>query len=139
MDAPSIELSKFIAKILTVLYTPFGIGMLFNGSHYKREIQKLLDNFAFLITDGMVSLLVGFLIVLYHNVFEKNWRVIITLFGYVALLKGCVITIFPQIAKMYKPIFKIGNIEKIFGIFLLVLGGIFAYLGFFYTMTKTVV
>lgn len=58
-----METSIFIAKIIGIIYTSFGVGLLFSGDFYKKEFPKLLDNTAFLILGGILAIIMGILII----------------------------------------------------------------------------
>ena len=47
---------------------------------------------------GFLALIIGNLLVVSHNVWTADWRVIITIFGWLSLLKGVVRLFFPSIA-----------------------------------------
>jgi hypothetical protein len=40
---------------------------------------------------GFTAVIIGFLMMNYHNVWEKNWTVLITIMGWLALIKGVLI------------------------------------------------
>lgn len=120
-----------IAKIIGLVYLSFGIGLTFNSNYYKKEIPKLLDNTAYLIFGGFMAIIFGVLIIESHNNWVKNWTVIITIIGWVALIKGIVLLAFPTFTSKYKSLFNSNNLYKILGPLVLIFGLIFTYLGFF--------
>lgn len=126
-----MELSILIAKIIGVIYLSFGVGLLFNPQFYKNEIPKLIENTSYLILGGFLAIIIGLLIVDNHNYWVKNWTVVITIIGWIALLKGILLLAFPTLSKIYKPLFKSENFYKILGPLVLIFGLLFTYLGFF--------
>jgi len=44
----------------------------------------------------MLTLIIGLLLVNTHNIWEPSWTLIITLIGWIALIKGTAIFIFPD-------------------------------------------
>ena len=125
------ELSILIAKTAALAYLSIGVGILLNGSYYKRGFEKIVDNFGMLFISGIMALVVGYMIVLYHNIWEKDWRLLITLFGYAALIKGMMLLAFPSMLSLYKPLLKLPNIDKLIAALALLLGGVLAYFGFY--------
>ena len=125
------ELSILIAKTAALAYLSIGVGILLNGSYYKRGFEKIVDNFGILFISGIMALVVGYMIVLYHNIWEKDWRLLITLFGYAALIKGMMLLAFPSMLSLYKPLLKLPNIDKLIAALALLLGGVLAYFGFY--------
>lgn len=126
-----METSYFIAKIIAIVYLSFGIGLLFNTSFYKKGIEELLDNAGYMILAGVSTIITGFLIIEYHNNWVKNWTLIITLIGWIALIKGILLLAFPKFMKFFKPMFQYDNLYKYLAPLVILFGFTFAYLGFF--------
>lgn len=126
-----MEFSIFIAKVIAVIYLSFGIGLLFNGNYYQKVFIKLLNDATYLILGGIIAIIIGFIIVRHHNIWEKNWTVIITIIGWIALVKGILLLAFPSSTKLFKPLFNNGNLTKILAPLVLIFGLVFAYFGFF--------
>ena len=126
-----METSILIAKLIAVIYLSFGFGLLFNRNFYKKEIPKLLDNSAYLLLGRIMAIIVGILITQYHNHWDKNWTVIITIIGWIALVKGIFLLAFPKIMKFYKPFFSSDGLYKVLTPCVLIFGLIFAYFGFY--------
>jgi len=126
-----METSILIAKILATVYFSFFLGLLFSSKYYKKELPKLVDNSAYLILGGYMAIVFGFLILEFHNYWNSDWTVIITIFGWLSLLKGIILIVFPQMFTAYKTtILKTEN-QKYILILLLILGAFFGYFGFF--------
>ncbi|MFT5466719.1 MAG: hypothetical protein ACI8UO_001819 [Verrucomicrobiales bacterium] len=125
-----MENSIFIARLLAVVYLVCGLGFLIK----PREFEKLFDEFRSSASawffSGLLALIVGFLLIHFHNIWDSSWRVVITLFGWVGLIKGCVILIFP--ASVFDPIFKARKgLMKLGWTLSLAFGAFFGWFGFF--------
>jgi hypothetical protein len=87
--------SIFLAKIFGPYFIFVALGGLFNLKTY----QKLLDDFckspALLYMGGIFALVSGLLVVAFHNVWVADWTVIITIFGWGAIIKGAWLIVFP--------------------------------------------
>lgn len=59
-------------------------------------INDLERNFTLLYLSGILALVMGLLIVVSHNVWTSDWRVIITIFGWMAIFKGLVRLFIPE-------------------------------------------
>jgi hypothetical protein len=59
-------------------------------------INDFITNPVILYMGGIMALFFGILIVEFHNVWEADWAVIITLLGWISLLKGCLLLIAPE-------------------------------------------
>ncbi len=78
---------------------------------------------------GVVTLVIGLAMVLVHNVWVLDWRVAITILGWLTLLKGFDLLFFPERMKNRWPTMKNWLWVVIFGSMLLV-GLVLSYLGF---------
>jgi hypothetical protein len=123
-----METSLLIAKIIGIIYTSFGLGLLFSRNYYRDAIPKLFESSGYLILGGWLAVVVGILIVEYHNYWTNDWTVIITVIGWLALVKGCIILAFPKMMLSFKSLFTsnlylniITPCVLVFGIFLLYL------------------
>jgi len=126
-----METSILIAKILATVYLSFSIGLLFSSKYYKEILPKLVDNSSFLILGGFMAIVFGFLILEFHNYWNSDWTIVITIFGWLSLLKGIILIVFPQIFTGYKSIILKADNQKYILMFILILGAFFAYFGFF--------
>lgn len=111
------------------MFLSIGLGFLINRNYYKKELVKMLDEPGFMFLGGLMALLIGMLIIQYHNIWVWDWIVIITLIGWLALLKGIFIFIFPTVGRWFKPLFHETAINYMV-ILVLVIGLIFGYWGF---------
>ena len=125
-----METSILIAKIIAIIYLSFGIGLTFNRNYYKKEILSLLDNSAFMIFGGFNAIVLGLLVVEFHNHWVKDWTVIITIIGWIALLKGVFLLAFPTSFNVFKDMFKSEGFLKALGPLIILFGLVFAYFGF---------
>jgi uncharacterized protein YjeT (DUF2065 family) len=124
-----METSVFIAKLLSLMYVVVGLGMLFSGAYYKKALSEMLKQSGFMYLGGLMALFIGFLIVFFHNVWE-GWPILITLVGWLALLKGVVLLVFPKaMMKWAGSMYKSLNPSAI-GVIALILGFVFGYFGY---------
>lgn len=124
-----METSIFIAKLFAVAYLFIGLGMLINSKHYKKMMDGFVNNPTMLYMGGIMATLAGFLIVTFHNVWE-GWPILVTVFGWLGLVKGFALLAFPSSFDSWMKLFKKMNMAGI-GVFVLALGLLFGYFGFF--------
>jgi len=126
-----METSILIAKILATVYLSFSLGLLFSSKYYKEKLPKLVDNSSYLMLGGFMAIVFGFLILEFHNYWNSDWTIVITIFGWLSLLKGIILIVFPQMFTGYiSTILKAEN-QKYILIVTLILGVFFGYFGFF--------
>jgi uncharacterized membrane protein HdeD (DUF308 family) len=125
-----MQLSRLIAKIAAVMYMSAGVGAFISEDHYRRIADDLYSNAGLIYLTGLMTVIIGFLIVHYHNRWTKNWTVLITILGWIALLKGIVLIVYPQFAQNVSESVLSGWGWGIFPYVSLCLGLLFAYFGF---------
>jgi len=92
-----METSLLIAKLIGVSYLFAGVGFLLNADYYHKAIKDLLKSATFMMMGGMMATLAGVLLVTYHNIWTGPWWVVlITIIGWIALLKGFFISSFTE-------------------------------------------
>ena len=129
----SMLASRYLARLIGPLFLAIGAGMLFNGPIYDAMAEQYLANYALIYLSGLMALTVGTAIVLAHNVWTANWRVIITLFGWLLVIGGATRIVFPQfIQRIGGTILHLAAVPAIGGTLVIVLGlvlGNFGYRG----------
>ena len=91
-----MQSALFIAKIIGPIYVVFGVGLVLNPKIYQRVIQEFLNAYAIRYLAGFLALVFGLLIVQVHNVWEFHWAVVITIMGWMGIIKGVLLTVFPD-------------------------------------------
>lgn len=83
-----MELSQFLAKLLG-LYLLIGTGLwFFRRKKLQAVAKELVSSKGALAISGEVSLLLGLVIVIDHNIWEMDYKGLITLLGYLFILRG---------------------------------------------------
>jgi hypothetical protein len=87
----SIYLAKFWGWYLIIFF----LILSFNPKRIKQIFTDLNDE-KFLILTAFIAIIVGLVNILFHNVWELNWKIIVTLIGWVSLFIGLALFIFPN-------------------------------------------
>ncbi len=91
-----MQTSIFIARLLGPVFLLVGIAILADPKAFRALLKEFVKSRVQMYLAGVLGLLGGLTLVLTHNVWVFDWRLIITLVGWVALVRA-VITIFqPQ-------------------------------------------
>jgi len=81
---------------------------------------------------GFFALLIGMLIITFHNVWVSDWPVIITLIGWLSFLKGAVFMLASDVLQgILKYVKKATMYFTIAGVIWLLVGVYLIYVGFF--------
>ncbi|MCK5175544.1 MAG: hypothetical protein KAR47_19265 [Planctomycetes bacterium] len=120
-----------IFQVFGVLYAVIGVGMFLNQEFYKKLFLDFVESPAMMYFGGIMALIVGYLLVTFHNVWVMNWTIIITVFGWIALIKGMTILIRPNwMIDLTKAIISKEGFLRIEAVFVTILGLLFLFLGF---------
>ena len=120
-----------IFQIFSIVYIAVGIGILINPRFYKKLFENFIENAAVLYIGGVMALTIGYLIIAFHNTWTLNLSIIITIFGWLALIKGILILIRPKIMiALSRAMLQKESLLKIEAIAIIILGLAFSFLGF---------
>ena len=127
-----METSIFIARIFGLCYLILGAGLLFNRKAFQQVMGDFCKNAALVFFAGMFTLVIGVVIILTHNIWVANWTVIITIIGWLGLIKGIWIIVFPNtVSKFMQAYQKNENLLIIHSIGALIFGAVLTFFGFF--------
>ena len=91
MNDTSIFLAKFWGWYLIIFFIILSL----NPKRIKQIFDDLKDQ-KFAIITSFIAIIIGLLTILFHNFWEDNWTIIITLIGYFALFMGLSLFISPE-------------------------------------------
>lgn len=115
-----METSIFLAKFWGWYLFLFFVILSFNPTRIKQIFEYLKDP-KFAVFSSFLAIIIGLLNILFHNIWETDWRIIITLLGWIALAKGVVMFIAPQQAAKSIAYIRIRFVQAIY-IFLFMCG-----------------
>jgi len=82
----TLQTSQFIARLVGPVLCAIGIGMLADEATYRALAGQFLSGYGFIYFSGILMLLAGLSILNAHHLWTRDWRVGITLLGW--LLAG---------------------------------------------------
>ena len=120
--------SKLIAGLIGPLLAAMGVAMLVNREIFPVILDQISHDYGLIVLSGMLSLLAGIAIVRVHNVWSGGWQVIVTIFGWLAILGGLARMWMPQMAGSIANTFTAGPAALLIaGVALIALGGFLSY------------
>jgi glucose uptake protein GlcU len=122
----------FLAQLIGPLFITFGLAMLLNQKYYRKIVRAMANDTTFQFLGGIASFTIGLAIVLSYHAWSQSWEVIITILGWVAIIKGTLLLISPESMQAFaKAAFKNDNWIVQSGVFYIILGGALFYFGYF--------
>jgi len=127
-----MDTSIFLAKALGLYLVIVSIPFFFGYKNLKPIVNEFFENRAMLFLSAILALILGIILVLIHNIWVMDWRIVITLLAWLTLLKGLVRLYLPlpsqKMARRFeskKSYLVIGAVTFIIGLFLLYHGFIY--------------
>jgi hypothetical protein len=131
-----MQASIFLARLLGPLLLLPGLGLLTNQRAFRTMAGEVIGSVTLVYLFGLMDFAAGLAIVLVHNVWVPNWRVIITLLGWLLLIRGAARVLIPETLMGYaKTMLRRQNVYLVSGIVLSLLGLVLCYFGY---IAKTV-
>ena len=88
--------SVFLSKALGIYLGFISIAFVVQERRLKACMMEMMNNPALLLVPSFVALIIGILLIVSHNLWVQDWRVLITLIGWSAFLKGAILILFPE-------------------------------------------
>jgi hypothetical protein len=125
-----MEISILIARIACVVYLSAAVGGFVRADFYKRIVDDMFANSALTYMTGFTAVVLGSLIVYLHNLWVGDWRLLITVIGWAALIKGVAIMALPGfVGRISAPIVA-GMGGRLFPAVAFIIGILFGWFGF---------
>ena|SRR5579863_2904604 len=116
-----------ISQILGIFFVVVGIAMVANSKATTVAISESLQNKGILWLWGILALLTGAVVVVANNSWTSGLPALVTILGWLALLKGALILFFPNAATSLYRKFNKSGILMLCGFVVFVIGLILIY------------
>ncbi len=127
-----MDSSLFIARILGPVLLSVSIGIITNQKFYRKVMEDYCKNAAVVFFTSIAPLAVGIAIITVHNIWIAQWPVIITLFGWCAIVKGAWAIIFPNTVSVVMNTFnKNKSLLIVHSFVVFALGGVLTIFAYF--------
>ena len=117
-----MNISVTLAQMWGIGCVVFGLSMLFNKKWIAAAVEEMIQNKGVMLLAGLIALILGLVLVALNNVWTSGLPLFITILGWLTLLKGATILIFPNFSSSYYKKVNKGNIFVWGGVILTILG-----------------
>jgi len=93
--------SIFLARLLGPVFLIVGASILFNPKVFRDIAAEVVRSVTLVYLFGFIDFAAGLAIVLSHNVWLMGWPVLITLIGWLLLIRGTVRVLIPETVMGY--------------------------------------
>jgi hypothetical protein len=111
----SILLAKFWGWYLIIFFFVLSL----NPKRIRQIFEDLSDE-KFLILSAFMAIIIGLVNIIIHNIWEPNYKLVITLIGWFALLIGLALFIFPKPTVAWLKMFNVKFVQVIYTLLFLV-------------------
>lgn len=126
-----METSLLIAKFIGPVMLISGLSLLINSDGMRAVFEDFVNSPALIFVAGIIALAVGLAIIIFHNHWAAGWPLLITIYGWLALLGGIARIGFPQpMRKLGQKMMDRPGFLVMAGICNVLLGGFLTYRGF---------
>lgn len=120
--------SRLIAGFIGPLMLAIGAAMLLNYDRFPALAVQIARDQGLIFLSGILALLGGIAVVRVHNVWTGDWRIIVTVLGWLAVVGGLVRMWLPQFAAPIAETLAGNSVALVFGgLFVFALGVFLTY------------
>jgi uncharacterized protein YjeT (DUF2065 family) len=126
-----VPAAVFIASLIGPLFAALGLGMLLNATFYAAAVGEGADSPVLIAIAGMATLVAGLAILNAHRAWTADWRVLVTLIGWLFIIAGLIRLILPTLAETLAPAVYSGPAAlMVAGVVVLVIGAVLSFEGY---------
>ena len=127
----SILISRLMGPVLLLMGLGMVLGLWLSPDTYTGVMKDFMGNLAIIWLIGILALAAGLAIINVHNVWIGDWRVLITILGWLLILRGVTNLLLPGKVQSLGNRMLEGHGPSVIGAMaLLVLGGILTAMGY---------
>jgi hypothetical protein len=129
-----METSTYLARLIGPVLAVIGVSMLLNPGSYLAIATAMLQQPALLYFAAVVGLVGGVALVMAHNVWAADWRLILTLLGWISIVDSASwILLTEQLRALWAPALTGAGLPLAGGVIVLLLGAALCFYGYFAT------
>jgi hypothetical protein len=123
--------SVFLARLIGPVMLVIGLAVFANRRGFRDMAEEFMASRALMFLSGFLIMPAGLAIVLTHNIWTADWRVLITIFGWLNVVGGA-LRLFepPLLVKTGRTMLKQPHFTSIAAAIWVVLGLLFCFFGF---------
>jgi hypothetical protein len=118
----------WIARLVGPVFVAIGLGILLNADFYAGAIVEAVHSPTLVYLSGVASLLAGLAIVNAYGTWSADWRVVVTIVGWLCIVGGIVRIVLPGVVGSLATKLYSGPIElAIIGVIVLIVGAFLSF------------
>jgi uncharacterized membrane protein HdeD (DUF308 family) len=101
LKVDTMKSTRLVARMLGGMLFISGAGILLNSEGYRATADEFLRGVGLIYVSGILALVAGLAIVNLHNVWTKDWRTLLTLIGWFAVIDGILRVVVPEFIQRF--------------------------------------
>lgn len=123
-----MDISVFLARFWGSLFMILGLSSV--GATFLGRVIQYTEDKTITVSTGYITFILGLATVVAHNLWVAEWRIAVTILGWVTLLKGIEKIAFPDRVHKKAQLFKRG--QTIWGFVIFLIGIFYFWISFIY-------
>lgn len=121
------EITIYLARFWGSLFMILGFSSIASG--FLGRVIKYTEDKTITISTGYITFLLGLVTVVLHNLWVADWRIAVTILGWVTLIKGYMKIAFPEHIHKKAQMFK--KLQWLWGVIIFLIGAGFFWMSFY--------
>ncbi len=122
----------FIARMIGPVFVVIGISILLNEPIYQAIVLEATHSPTLIYLSGLVALPLGIAMLNVHRAWTSDWRVVVTVLGWLFVVAGIIRILLPQaVERLSMAVSQTSLLLPIVAVIVLILGGLLSYEGYF--------
>jgi hypothetical protein len=117
-----MDISIVLAQVLGTVFVVVGLSMLFQKKYTLLVVEELVQSKSFMWLGGVIALIIGVVIIALNNVWTSGLPLVITIIGWLAIIKGVFLLLFPGTTASFYRRFNKDGVFVLAGLVMLILG-----------------
>jgi len=117
-----MDISIILAEILGGYLVIMSLALLIRPKYFEGISHDYRRNRAVGYLSTVITLIAGLVLIVIHKVWSMDWRLVITLFSWLILIKGIIRLYLPDIDERLISFYESKLMVNVFGIFTLIIG-----------------
>lgn len=124
------EITIFLAQMWGPILVVLGIGILMSRTYYQKIYRNLENETLALFATSIIAMAAGIAHVLHHNIWDSVPETAITALGWLLLIKGAMLALFPKAVDRFGDRAARSNLFSVAAVAIIILGGYVSAIGY---------
>ena len=95
----STYIARLMGPVLLIIGIGMAVGLMLEGEGYSSLLREFIGSRSLIFVTGILALVAGLVIVNTHNLWVQDWRVLVTVLGWLLVIRGVTLLVFPGIVQ----------------------------------------